>query len=88
VKRVSKTLFFLFVILTTLSVASCKEDEVVEMVVRIIFESNGGTMIEPIEYDGEDTSVWPDDPVREGYAFAGWYTDNELYKDLFRRSDR
>jgi len=83
VKRVSKTLFFLFVILTTLSVASCKEDEVVEMVVRIIFESNGGTMIEPIEYDGEDTSVWPDDPVREGYAFAGWYTDNELYKDLF-----
>ena len=28
----------------------------------------------PVDYDGE-TVLLPDDPVREGYAFKGWYTE-------------
>jgi uncharacterized repeat protein (TIGR02543 family) len=50
----------------------------------VTFESNGGSAVEPqvIGYDFEKKcfayAVRPADPVREGYTFAGWYSNKKL----------
>ena len=66
-------LFFLIascLLAFSLVLVSCVDD-----VIRIIFETNGGSPVDPIDYDG-DVSLWPDDPEKTGHAFGGWYTDN------------
>lgn len=82
-KTLYKTAFFMLIACSALFLASCDEDEIIEVAVRIIFESNGGTPIDPIDFEGELEGVWPDDPVREGHEFGGWYTDNENFKNPF-----
>lgn len=44
---------------------------------HLVYELNGGTnsSANPIELDAADLPVLLDMPVREGYNFAGWYTD-------------
>lgn len=44
---------------------------------RIVFDSNGGSAVEDIVGLAGDNLILPE-PVRTGYAFAGWYTDNKL----------
>ena len=41
----------------------------------IAFDSNGGTHVNTVfGIDGDEIKI-PDDPQKEGYDFAGWYTD-------------
>ncbi len=42
------------------------------------FQSNGGSFIESIVGEIGDPVVAPQDPVREGYDFEGWYEDVAL----------
>lgn len=43
---------------------------------EIFFEENGGSAVADIQQTAWNVvAVQPDDPVRAGYAFAGWYTD-------------
>ena len=44
----------------------------------ISFNSNGGSLIEYIIQDYNSLVNEPNDPIREGYTFAGWYADEEL----------
>ena len=44
----------------------------------ITFESNGGSYVEPMFFAASATAQPPAAPVRHGYAFAGWYTDEAL----------
>ncbi|MGI6710423.1 MAG: InlB B-repeat-containing protein [Bacilli bacterium] len=44
----------------------------------ISFETNGGSSIEDVVIDSTLDFVLPDDPVKEGYTFAGWYSDIDL----------
>ena len=44
----------------------------------ITFESNGGSYVEPMFFAASATAQSPAVPVRHGYAFAGWYTDEAL----------
>ena len=46
----------------------------------ITFESNGGSYVEPMFFAASATAQPPAVPVRHGYAFAGWYTDEALNK--------
>lgn len=60
---------------------SCKANEVTVIVsteCTVKFESRGGSPIpdKTIQY-GEKMDP-PDDPVREGYSFEGWYSDIDL----------
>ncbi len=45
---------------------------------------NGGifTTGSPTEYDAKDLPVVPESPVREGYNFAGWYTDSRFSQKI------
>ncbi len=46
----------------------------------ITFESNGGSYVEPMFFAASATAQPPAVPVRHGYTFAGWYTDEALNK--------
>lgn len=41
----------------------------------VTFETNGGTTIEPLTIPSGTTVAKPEEPVKEGYTFAGWYSD-------------
>lgn len=46
----------------------------------ITFESNGGSYVEPMFFAASATAQPPAVPVKHGYAFAGWHTDEALSK--------
>jgi len=49
----------------------------------VTFNSNGGTEIDKIKvYHGEKIPT-PDNPVKTGYNFLGWYTDNNTFYEKF-----
>ena len=45
---------------------------------RVTFESNGGSVIDPVEVEDGGQLAEPEKPVRDGFEFAGWYLDGEL----------
>ena len=44
----------------------------------ITFETNGGTAIAPIKQEYGTVLTAPQDPTKEHYTFAGWYSDETL----------
>lgn len=44
----------------------------------ISFESNGGTSVEPITQNYDTAVEAPANPAKNGYSFAGWYTESAL----------
>lgn len=44
----------------------------------VTFESNGGSAVEASKVEDGQKVAKPADPTREGYTFAGWFTDKEL----------
>lgn len=53
-----------------------------DTVYRIDFNTNGGTRIATQFVEKGNQLVLPEDPVKNGYEFAGWYTDRKL-QELF-----
>ena len=45
----------------------------------ITFETNGGSEIEDVIVDENDTITRPEDPIKENYIFADWYYNDEIY---------
>ena len=43
----------------------------------LTFDSMGGSAVEPITAGVNSTFVFPENPVRDGYVFIGWYQDKE-----------
>ncbi len=66
------TFFMLFVALT---LASCAN----KPSVTVNFDSNGGSEVSPITSDGLSSVVLPSNPVKEGYAFVGWFLDDATF---------
>ena len=46
----------------------------------ITFEVNGGSVVDPMFVRTGETTAKPEDPVRAGYAFVGWYKDEACTK--------
>ena len=44
----------------------------------ILFETNGGSAVSAITADVGTTVTRPKAPTKDGYLFAGWYTDSDL----------
>jgi len=44
----------------------------------IHFDSNGGSLVEAITQDDNTDILEPSEPIREGYVFNGWYSDENL----------
>lgn len=45
---------------------------------RIVFETAGGSKLTQLTLEDGDVLTSPEDPVRSGYEFDGWYADDEL----------
>lgn len=57
-----------------------KEDDTPKKVTyTVMFDSNGGTSINPKTVDSGDRVSEPDAPVKIGNTFAGWYSDSDFY---------
>lgn len=72
-----KRLVILFLLIMMFVLVGC-QDEVVSTL-TINYETNGGNEIASMTLYPEQVSsyVLPQNPVREGYDFAGWYIDSE-----------
>jgi uncharacterized repeat protein (TIGR02543 family) len=46
----------------------------------ISFDSNGGSDVDPITADYNESITAPDDPTKTGYTFAGWLKDGEVFE--------
>lgn len=46
----------------------------------ICFEVNGGSEVECITADHDSILDLPDDPIKEGFSFVGWFYDNETFE--------
>ncbi len=46
---------------------------------QITFNSNGGSIVAPIQVGFKETALKPVDPKKEGYQFVGWYLDGEKF---------
>lgn len=44
------------------------------------FDTQGGSLIESVEYGVNDNTIKPTDPVKEGYQFGGWYITPDCEK--------
>lgn len=49
-----------------------------ELKYMVIFETDSGTEMEPLMIKANTLIPKPDDPVKEGYDFMGWYKDNNF----------
>lgn len=47
-----------------------------EKIFTIIFDSDGGSWVESQNIRDEETITEPDNPVKDGYIFEGWYLDD------------
>ncbi len=50
--------------------------------VNVKFDTNGADEVKDITVAKNKTITKPADPVRDGYVFAGWYTDKKLTKEF------
>ena len=62
--------------ITADTILYAKWDEALKYVVT--FDSNGGSYVEPQRVEFLRTALRPNDPVRSGYVFAGWYMNEAL----------
>lgn len=44
----------------------------------VSFDSNGGSRLASQQISAGDSAIRPTDPTREGFVFAGWFSDAEL----------
>lgn len=49
----------------------------------VTFDSNGGSEVPSQEIEAGGIVILPDNPTKDGYVFAGWYKDNETFRDMF-----
>lgn len=72
---------FILPFLTVLFLWSCSdepEDIFLEKTTfTVVFETNGGSEIEPIEVNPNEKIERPEDPTKDDFKFVAWYADKE-----------
>ena len=76
-----KRFLSLALILALLFTTACVN---VQLNITVKFESNGGTPCASAEFFRATSMItMPDNPVKEGYTFGGWYWDNGVWEKPF-----
>jgi hypothetical protein len=76
-KRIVVLLLLAFAMIFSLS--SCEDILGGEKIpATVSFDTRGGNEIPDVTVNVGELITEPDAPVREGYEFAGWYTDDSL----------
>ncbi len=74
---VKKRFFALLLVLTlTFGLAGCVNEY------TVFFETNGGNDIQSITVSGKAEVPQPEDPIKEGFDFVGWYADEDLTEEF------
>ena len=53
--------------------------EIIPPTVTITFDANGGSQIESVIIDRNSCVAKPQEPVKDGFVFVGWYLNGELF---------
>ena len=67
---------FLIVIIIIISLCSCKKEKFI-----VSFNTLGGSPIEAQEIKKKELVNKPNDPIRDGYRFVGWYTTESVTEE-------
>jgi len=73
------------ILLLCVALVSCKQNPT-KSSVTVTFVTGCDIVIEPITIDGKEEKHMPEDPMRAGYEFAGWYYD-QLFMNPFSTAD-
>ena len=71
--------FSIICLLFSILFYSCSTDTEVPVYHTVSFDSNGGSFITAQTIEHGKKVIEPDEPVREGYLFMGWYNGEEKY---------
>ena len=63
---------------TTVYARWYKNEDIIGKVFTVSFDTNKGLPMEPQKVNGGELMMIPEDPVKNGYIFLGWYKDAEL----------
>lgn len=74
-KHFKKIIAIIAAIILTFSLVACEADQLI-----VTFDSDGGSLVEPLLVDKGEFITKPDDPTKEGYDFIYWQLDNQEYK--------
>lgn len=85
--RIIKRICVLSILIMSMVLVGCSElfnfgnlgGTETETTYTISFDSNGGNYISPIVVKSTSDLVRPNDPVRNGYTFIGWYYEGKIY---------
>ncbi|MBQ7408915.1 MAG: InlB B-repeat-containing protein [Clostridia bacterium] len=75
---ITNPLFWLCILLAIIIIIVIIKKVVKHVRYSIKFNSNGGSEVAPIKAAKYEYFVLPAAPTKEGYVFAGWYTDKDL----------
>ena len=68
------SIFIILVILIFLLLRGCNFKKFI-----VTFDSDGGTIVEAVKVKANHKVLKPEDPIKNGYTFAGWYYLDELF---------
>ena len=73
-------MWFMLALATVFMLASCDPDDpdLTEDKWTVTFSTGDGTAITPLDVDKNASLTRPEDPVRQGYLFSGWYKDEQF----------
>jgi len=74
-----KKIVFILLILVFTSLVACTNKNQI----TINFDSNGGSIVESILINLKGEINLPNEPVKEGYIFDGWYFDNATFSQEY-----
>ena len=75
-KIIKLVIITLSILLTSCTTISANDD------ITFYFETNGGSQLSALHYQGDINEVMMPVTMRDGFEFVGWYTDEELTHPL------
>lgn len=70
----NKKIFYIMIVALMLFISSCSKKTYI-----VGFDTKGGTVIEDQEVKKNDLATKPNDPVKEGHTFIGWYVGKKEF---------